>query len=182
MTSRMKRSSPIVAILSSLALPALAQRPNLLFLVSEDNSEQIGCYGEERYKLIHNPVRMTSPVAISRYELVPVPEFLWNPDYVHPPESELYDLKTDPDELTNLPLGKDPQHEEKRKELFAAMRSFQEEIGDPFLDPDNIDFYLREMNDPSRHPKKKSEEVWGHLREFRDSTPGESTAPPTGRP
>ncbi len=28
------------------------ERPNFLFIVSEDNSEQIGCYGEKR---VHTP-------------------------------------------------------------------------------------------------------------------------------
>ena len=46
------------------------------------------------------------------------------------------------------------------------MRKFQKEIGDPFLDPANVDFYMKEMRDKSRHPKKRSKETWSHLEKF----------------
>lgn len=128
---------------------------------------------DDRYKLIYNPVRMISPVAISRYKLVPIPEALWDQGYVDPPEFELYDLQEDPYERTNIANSENPKLQERRHQLFAAMRSFQKEIGDPFLDRENIDYYLEEIADPSRHPKKQSREVWGHLREFWGSTPGQ---------
>ena len=126
---------------------------------------------DDRYKLIHNPVRMISPVAISRYQLVPIPEAMWNPSYVDPPEFELYDLEEDPYELNNLANAKDPKLREKRKHLLGVMRQFQEEIGDPFLDPGNVEWYIEEMADPKRHPRKRSREVWGHLKHFWGSEP-----------
>ena len=119
---------------------------------------------DENFKLIYNPVRTINLAAVSRYKNTPIPEAVWDPNYVDPPEFELYDLRTDPNELSNL--ANDPKHLEKRKELFQAMRSFQKEIEDPFLDPKNVDFYMKEMRDPTRHPKKRLKEVWGHLREF----------------
>lgn len=51
------------------------------------------------------------------------------------------------------------------------MRDFQKEIGDPFLDPENIAYYFEEMADKTRHPKKRSKEVWGHLKKFWSQTP-----------
>lgn len=119
---------------------------------------------DERYKLIWNPVRATNTAGISRYRNSAIPESLWDPDYIDPPLFELYDLETDPNEFTNL--ANDPKLSGKKKELLTAMRAFQEEINDPFLKQENIDFYMEEMRDRSRHPKKNSQQTWSHLEEF----------------
>ena len=76
----------------------------------------------------------------------------------------LFDLKNDPYEFNNL--ANNPTFRTKRDHLFQAMREFQKEINDPFLDPENIDFFVKEMADPARQPNKKSEETWSHLDEF----------------
>ena len=129
------------------------------------------CFGicDERYKLIYNPVQAINTAAISRYRNSDIPEALWDPGYLEPPEFELYDLEADPNEFTNL--ARDPAHQEIRERLFSAMRAFQVEIRDPFLEPENVEFYLEEMRDPSRHPKKRSQETWDHLKEFWGSAP-----------
>ena len=119
---------------------------------------------DERYKLIFNPVRSTNLAGISRYANTAIPESLWDPSYIDPPEYELYDLETDPNEFTNL--ANNPDYRKTRNELALAMTEFQEEINDPFLQRKNIDFYMNEMRDRSRHPKKKSQETWSHLKEF----------------
>ncbi len=119
---------------------------------------------DERYKLIYNPVRATNTAAISRYENTAIPKAIWDPAYIDPPEFELYDLKRDPNEFINL--ANDPDHSGIRVRLSVAMRDFQKEIDDPFLKPENVDFYMEEMRDRSRHPKKNSQETWEHLQEF----------------
>ena len=119
---------------------------------------------DDRYKLIYNPVRATNTAGISRYENTAIPPALWDPNYLDPPEYELYDLETDPNEFRNL--ANHPEHAEKKAELIAAMRAFQEEIDDPFLEQENIDFYMEEMRDRSRHPKKNSQQTWEHLEKF----------------
>lgn len=119
---------------------------------------------DDRYKLIHNPVRAINTAGISRYENSGIPEALWDPAYIEPPEYELYDLETDPWEYRNLANA--PEHAGKKAELIAAMRDFQEEIRDPFLKRENIDFYMEEMRDRSRHPKKNSQQTWEHLEKF----------------
>lgn len=124
---------------------------------------------DKRWKLIYNPVRAENLAAISRYKNSDIPESLWDPAYVDPPEFELYDLETDPHEFENL--AKDPAHKTKRDELFSAMRAFQKEINDPFLDPENVEFYMEEMRDPRRQPKKRSNETWGHLDKFYGKSP-----------
>ena len=119
---------------------------------------------DERYKLIYNPVRTTNLASISRYANTSIPKALWDPNYIDPPEYELYDLDADPNEFTNL--ANHPECNEIRNRLIQAMCKFQKEINDPFLHRENIDFYIEEMRDPSRHPKKKSQETWSHLQEF----------------
>lgn len=119
---------------------------------------------DERYKLIYNPVRATNTAAISRYANTSIPKALWDPAYIDPPEFELYDLESDPNEFTNL--SDNPEFLKTRERLFRAMRKFQKEINDPFLHRKNIEFYLEEMRNPSRHPKKRSQETWSHLQEF----------------
>ena len=122
-----------------------------------------GIHGE-RHKLIYNPVRSRNQAGISRYQNSNIPENLWLPEYVDPPEFELYDLDEDPYEFNNL--AEDPAYEAMRNRLFRAMREFQQAIKDPFLDPQNVDFYLREMADPTRHPARRTDEQWSHLDEF----------------
>ncbi|MDF1852486.1 MAG: sulfatase-like hydrolase/transferase [Verrucomicrobiales bacterium] len=119
---------------------------------------------DDRYKLIYNPVRAKNLAGISRYENSEVPRELWDSDYINPPEFEVYDLENDPDEFINL--ASDPAYTEIQERLFSAMRDFQKTIGDPFLDEENIDFYVEEMQDRSRHPRKKSKETWEHLEKF----------------
>lgn len=119
---------------------------------------------DERYKLIYNPVREKNLAGLSRYRNSRIPEELYQPDYVSPPRFELYDLQSDPDEFNNLAADQD--HRKTKDRLFQAMRDFQKEINDPFLDPANVDFFIREQKDPSRQPKKRSQETWSHLKKF----------------
>jgi arylsulfatase A-like enzyme len=119
---------------------------------------------DEDYKLIYNPVRDKNLAGISRYKNSKIPLELYEESYVNPPEFELYDLKKDPNEFQNL--AADPKHSKTKDHLFKAMRDFQKEIDDPFLDPANVDFFIREQKDSKRQPKKRSQETWSHLRKF----------------
>lgn len=51
--------------------------------------------------------------------------------YLHRPAFELYDLESDPDEVTNL--ANDPQHAETLARLKTKLRAFQERTSDPWL-------------------------------------------------
>jgi N-sulfoglucosamine sulfohydrolase len=119
---------------------------------------------DDRYKLIYNPKREPNLAGISRYKGSSIPENLWQPSYVHPPEFELYDLENDPYEFTNM--AENPKYQEVRDRLFQAMQEFRKEINDPFLNPANVEFYIKEMKDPARHPNKKTDQTWSHLDEF----------------
>jgi N-sulfoglucosamine sulfohydrolase len=119
---------------------------------------------DERYKLIYNPMRTKNLAGISRYTASDIPENLWQQSYVYPPEFELYDLRNDPYEFNNL--AGNPEFKPILDRLLQAMRNFQKAIGDPFLDPAHVDFYVEEMQDPARHPNKQSDETWSHLEAF----------------
>lgn len=51
-------------------------------------------------------------------------------DYVQRPRFELFDLKNDPDELTNL--ASDPKHRDRLERMQAEMRSWQKRTNDPW--------------------------------------------------
>jgi len=52
-------------------------------------------------------------------------------DYVQRPRFELFDLKADPDELTNL--ADDPKHRERLERMQAEMKEWQKRTGDPWV-------------------------------------------------
>ena len=53
--------------------------------------------------------------------------------FLNPPEYELYDLKSDPYEFHNL--DEDPAHQDDKQRLIAALKKFQNVMGDPMSDP-----------------------------------------------
>ena len=54
-----------------------------------------------------------------------------------PPRLELYDLKSDPDELTNL--AEDPEHREALERLVKALGDWVRRTDDPYIDPDRVE-------------------------------------------
>lgn len=52
-------------------------------------------------------------------------------DYVQRPRFELFDLGSDPDELTNL--ADDPKHRDRLERMQAEMKEWQKRTGDPWL-------------------------------------------------
>lgn len=52
-------------------------------------------------------------------------------DYIQRPRYELYDLRSDPDEVRNL--AGDPKHAKTLGELQAKLKAFQEATGDPWV-------------------------------------------------
>lgn len=121
---------------------------------------------DDRYKLIWNPFRHDNYLALSRYSNSRLPNEEKVPGFVSPPEWELYDLHEDPHEWRNLAeIGK---FEEKRKQLWKTMREFQKEIGDPFLEEENLRLF---QNEQLKHRKtmsyrKQKGFQWPHLEMF----------------
>ncbi|MDA7597708.1 sulfatase-like hydrolase/transferase, partial [bacterium] len=58
------------------AFNAFAEKPNILFIVSEDNSEQIGCYGDTR---VHTPFLDSLAAGGVRYDRAYVPYSVCSP-------------------------------------------------------------------------------------------------------
>jgi len=131
--------------------------PNLQYL-------QFSIRGD-RYKLIYNPYRTINRLAVSRYVNSKLPKDQYVKSFVEPEEYQLYDLKKDPYEWKNLATL--PEYQKKKQELIAAMKSFQKEINDPFLDKKNLDIFEAEQ---TKHQKinyrKKKGFRWPHLELF----------------
>ena len=121
---------------------------------------------DDRYKLIYNPYRHKNHLAASRYKNSKLEEDQQLKGYLFPDEYELFDLGTDPNELKNLAVS--PEHEEKKQQLLTAMRAFQKEIKDPFLERENLDFFQEEQmgyHGSTSYRKQKSFR-WPHLKLF----------------
>ena len=87
--------------------------------------------------------------------------------WTRPPQLELYDLDKDPNEFDNLLEQPTPDHEARAIALLAALHDWQERIDDPFLDPANVEFFLKEQAAArgSKYRRDKSFR-WGYLERF----------------
>lgn len=112
---------------------------------------------DERFKLIHNllpdhpnPVPYQGSTRPGRgNQLDPAFEAAYR-TMEKPPEWELYDLVSDPFELTNL--IDEPAKQEEFVRLKAGLLAWREETNDPLLDPDEL---LRlKKNHGKNHEKK----------------------------
>lgn len=139
--------------------------PNLLYM-------QFGIR-DDRYKLIYNPDRALNRLGLSRYKNSSLPEDQHVEAFLHPPEFELYDLQDDPDEWNNL--ADSAEHAETRQQLLDAMRDFQREIKDPFVDPDNVKTFIDEQKEYQNKPYKRADFRWPHLDMFEKSQTGRQT-------
>lgn len=123
---------------------------------------------DERYKLIYNPYRHLNYLGLSRYTNSKLPEDQYVKAFLHPEEYELYDLKIDPYEWKNL--ANSPEHQEKKQRLLTAMKTFQKEINDPFLDTKNLDTFQEEQLKYRKiNYRKKKGFRWPHLKLFEDT-------------
>ena len=112
---------------------------------------------DERFKLIHNllpdhpnPVPYQGSTRPGRgNQLDPAFEAAYR-TMEKPPEWELYDLVSDPFELTNL--IDEPAKQEEVGRLKAGLLAWREETNDPLLDPDEL---LRLKTSRSKKHEKK---------------------------
>ena len=123
----------------------------------------------ERYKLIHNLIQdRDNPHFLSYANHINVhfsggteiEEIEASPEYVReayqtwksPPEFELYDLQSDPDEFKNL--SSNPDFTEILKDLQSQLLDWQKATDDPFLHQDILKRYVQEndanLNTPGR--------------------------------
>ncbi|MEJ6572919.1 MAG: sulfatase [Akkermansiaceae bacterium] len=119
----------------------------------------------DRYKLIYNPYRHKNYLAASRYTNSKLPKDQHVKDFLFPDEYELFDLGKDPYEWKNL--ARSPEYQKKKQELIAAMKAFQREIKDPFVDKENMDqFEAEQIEHQKINYRKKKGFRWPHLELF----------------
>lgn len=86
--------------------------------------------------------------------------------WLSPPRYELYDLQTDPQEWRNL--ADDPAVAPIKARLVAALHAHQHEIRDPFLEPRNVDDYVREQIAQRDSDYQRDHDFrWQHIGSFR---------------
>jgi N-sulfoglucosamine sulfohydrolase len=104
--------------------------------------------------------------------------------FSHPPAVELYDLKTDPHEWTDL-AGK-PEYAEIQKRLEAALLEFRTKTGDPFLDPENVESFAKsQLGIKDMSYRKDKTFRWPYVDEFRkwrDKRPVQNPVDVNGQP
>lgn len=127
--------------------------PNLLYV-------QIGVRND-RYKLVYNPDRALNRLASSRYTNSRLPKDQHVQSFLHPPEFELYDLENDPHEWKNL--ADSSEHASIKSSLLGAMREFQNEISDPFVDHEKLRIFIDEQKEYQSKPYKRPGFRWPHL-------------------
>lgn len=137
--------------------------PNLLYLQFSIR--------DDRYKLIYNPYRHKNLLAASRYANSRLPADQHVKSFLFPDEYELFDLKNDPFEWKNLAASS--IYQKKEKELIAAMKAFQKDINDPFLDKKNLDAFEAEQIEHQKINYRGQKGFrWPHLDLFKESNEG----------
>ncbi len=138
---------------------------------------------DERFKLISNPQPDTRNIesetyldeahlhhvisGVNAWERASAPAHVrrsWT-RWSSPPRYELYDLKNDPQEWNNL--FNDPHYAAERDRLVAALKNWQRDTRDPFLDRANVDAFVAEQlaNRDLRYRKQKNFK-WSYLDTF----------------
>lgn len=84
--------------------------------------------------------------------------------YENPVEWELYDLKKDPYEWTNL--ANNPEYADALKTMKGKMKEYKQQSNDPLLDAKNLNFLIKELQDTHKNKKRTPEGGWGHVKKF----------------
>lgn len=94
-------------------------------------------------------------------DLVKAAFTLWS----KPPRYELYDLQEDPYEWNNL--ANDPGHPQIKSRLIKALIELQTKTRDPFLDPKNVDAFVKEqLSNRDMKYRKQKDFRWTYLDSF----------------
>ena len=134
---------------------------------------------DARYKLIHSPVRDREDPAARYYrthghahwsgcltdkELVGATEQTkaGYARWLKPPEFQLYDLKTDPHEWTDL--SNDPKHADAKHRLQTALKKWQVNTRDPLADPEKLIMLMNENDAVFKTGRRSPENGWRYLK------------------
>ena len=82
-----------------------------------------------------------------------------------PPRYELYDLRADPNEWTNL--ADDPQYAAVQSRLIAALQKWQRDTRDPFLASEHVEAFVEEqLANRDLGYRKRKDFRWSYLDAF----------------
>ena len=86
--------------------------------------------------------------------------------FLNPPEYELYNLKSDPNEFTDL--ADNPNHAAAKSQMIAALKSFQSKTHDPMSSPELLKAFDENQKEAaSQNYRGKKSFRWPYLDEFR---------------
>ncbi|HAW31147.1 MAG TPA: hypothetical protein DCY03_24065, partial [Planctomycetaceae bacterium] len=136
-----------------------------------------------RYKLISNPRPGTENLIADSYLDESHPHFVISgataadqktispqtkqvfARWSQPPRYELYDLQQDPCEWNNL--AEDPDYTMVKTRLINALTKLQQQTRDPFLDPANLEAFVKEqLNNRDMKYRKQKDFRWSYLDSF----------------
>ena len=87
--------------------------------------------------------------------------------FLNPPEWELYDLQEDPYEFADL--AEQAEHAEELARLKKALANWQKVHGDPMMEPENVDFFVKEQADAIQiNYRGNKNHRWQYLDRFKD--------------
>ena len=140
---------------------------------------------DERYKLISNPRPGTENLIAGSYLNEKHPHFVVSGvraeerktvseevesafrRWERPPRYELYDLRRDPHEWSDL--SGDPKHAEVKERLIGALEAHQRRTRDPFRDPANLEAYVAEqLANRDLGYRKRKDFRWSYVDAFRE--------------
>ncbi|WP_417389597.1 sulfatase [Gimesia sp.] len=138
---------------------------------------------DTRYKLISNPRPGTDNLIADSYLDESHPHFVISgataadqktispqvkqalARWSRPPRYELYDLQQDPYEWNNL--AEDADYAETKARLINALTELQQQTRDPFLDPVNLEAFVKEQLDHRDMKYRKQKNFrWSYLDSF----------------
>ena len=147
---------------------------------------------DARYKLIHSPVRDREDPAARYYrthghahwsgcltdkELAGASEQtkVGYARWLKPPEFQLYDLKADPHEWTDL--SNDTKHAEAKHRLQTALKEWQADTRDPISDREKLSMLMKENDAVFKVGRRWPKEGWQYLKYMVPGTGGRKPEP-----
>lgn len=141
---------------------------------------------DARYKLIHSPIRDREDPAARYYrnhgashwagcltdkELTGASQQtkLGYARWLKPPEFQLYDLKADPHEWTDL--SNDTKHAETKRRLQTALKEWQADTRDPVSDRVKLSMLMKENDAVFKAGRRWPREGWQYLKYLAPSAP-----------
>ena len=89
--------------------------------------------------------------------------------WLKPPEYQLYDLKTDPHEWTDL--SSDPTHADTKHRLQTALKEWQTDTSDTLLDPEKLSMLMEENDAVFKAGRRYPKDGWQYLKYLAPTEP-----------